>query len=359
MRLPQRGQLGNGLRVVAGAVLASEGTLVVITRNRRITLRPKSDGTTSVVSVEKADQPVGTRIEISFGPALPNDLEPFILVEKAQAVAGIGEAYQGRSSAYWYDAAQFHELLLACGTQPVRYLIAQLDGCTGGKAGEIVAAAGLDRRHCQNIDRQQATTLLRELRRSTRPVSPERLGYIGRDAFPDFQYAKEHGSITIGSSQPQAEIPYVVEAWARKSPFRFKDRGDLEIAILINRTPSASEVSAWRDSDHDLTLQGAGLWNYAEDAPKKGGYTLKVNVTTPYCPITSDGKDPDLGPFAGTILKALANAWKGAGGAEGQEISQKDVVLDNLDDVIASVSGDWRIPLQHPPAFLSIAADRA
>jgi hypothetical protein len=37
-RLPQRGQLGNGLRVVAGCVLASGGSLAVITRNRRVAL---------------------------------------------------------------------------------------------------------------------------------------------------------------------------------------------------------------------------------------------------------------------------------------------------------------------------------
>ena len=36
LRLPSRGALGNGLRVVAGAVLASNGSLVVTTRNRRI-----------------------------------------------------------------------------------------------------------------------------------------------------------------------------------------------------------------------------------------------------------------------------------------------------------------------------------
>ena len=343
LRLPQRGQLGNGLRVVAGAVLASEGALAVITRNRRVSLRPESDGSTSVINVVKADKPFGTRIEISFGPTLPNDPEPFAWVHKAQAVAGIGELYQGRSSAYWYDAAQFHELLLAYGAQPVRNLIAQLDGCTGGKAGEIVAAVGLDRRHCQNIDRQQATTLLIELRRSTRRVSADRLGHVGRDAFPDFYYAKEHGIAMLGGSQPQAEIPFVVEAWARKSPFRFKARGDLDIdAILINRTPSASEVSAWRDSDRDLCLRGSGLLHYWEDAPKKGAYTLTVNITTPYCPITSDGKEPDLGQFAATILNAVATAMRKAQRAapKDKKISQKDVVLDNLDDVIASVSGD-------------------
>jgi hypothetical protein len=49
LRLPTRGALGNGLRVVAGAVLASEGTLIITTRNRRIALRPErartADGT--------------------------------------------------------------------------------------------------------------------------------------------------------------------------------------------------------------------------------------------------------------------------------------------------------------------------
>ena len=56
-----------------------------------------------------------------------------------------GNRYEGKSSPFWYDPVQFHELILAHGSQPLRGLVAQLDGCTGGKAGEIVTAAGLDR----------------------------------------------------------------------------------------------------------------------------------------------------------------------------------------------------------------------
>jgi hypothetical protein len=160
LRLPQRGQLGNGLRVVTGAVLASDGSLAIVTRNRRIVVRPETDGSTSVVKVAKANFPMGTRIEISFGAALPDDVDPFVWVRAAQATATAGETYQGRSSPFWYDDPQFHELLLAYGTQPVRSLIAQLDGCTGGKAGEIVSDARLDRLRCQDIDRKQATKLL-------------------------------------------------------------------------------------------------------------------------------------------------------------------------------------------------------
>jgi hypothetical protein len=52
LRLPTRGALGNGLRVVAGSVLASGGSLVVSTRDRRIVLRPERDGSTTVVSAK-------------------------------------------------------------------------------------------------------------------------------------------------------------------------------------------------------------------------------------------------------------------------------------------------------------------
>jgi hypothetical protein len=160
LRLPQRGALGNGLRVVAGSVLASEGSLVVVTRNRRIVLQPLADGGTKVVKVTPADRPTGMRVEIGFGAALPRDSDALIWVRRASAVAGVGKAYSGRSSPYWYDGASFHELLLACGAQPVRSLIAELDGCTGGRAGEIVAAAGLERKICEHLDRTQAVRLL-------------------------------------------------------------------------------------------------------------------------------------------------------------------------------------------------------
>jgi hypothetical protein len=66
LRLPTRGALGNGLRVVAGAVLASAGTLTVTTRNRRVELKPEHDGTTTVVSTAEVDFPTGTRVRDRF-----------------------------------------------------------------------------------------------------------------------------------------------------------------------------------------------------------------------------------------------------------------------------------------------------
>jgi DNA topoisomerase VI subunit B len=66
LRPPQRGALGNGLRVVSGAVLASEASLTVITRDKRIELRPERDGTTTVTSVKPVKFPVGTQYAVDW-----------------------------------------------------------------------------------------------------------------------------------------------------------------------------------------------------------------------------------------------------------------------------------------------------
>jgi hypothetical protein len=351
LRLPKRGAIGNGLRVVAGAVLASEGSLTVITRNHRIELRPQADGSTAVVQVMKVDDhPVGTRVEIGFGPALPNDPGLLKWAHAARAVASIGKAYEGRSSPFWYDAAQFHELLLACGAQPVRSLVAQLDGCTGGKAGEIVTSAGLDRMACKDVDRQQATRLLVMARKQTRPVNPERLGRIGPSVGK--HHTLEWGTVELGSSKPLAKIPYIVEAWARKEATGDKVKVDL----LINRSPIVTEVSSWRDKDCNFNLDGSGLRHFTTEAPKKGAYDVLVNLTTPYCPIISDGKAPNLQPFINEIMIAVATAMRKAQrtAPKDKKQSQKDVVLDNLDEAIANASGDGEFRFNERQLFYQL-----
>jgi hypothetical protein len=338
LRLPQRGALGNGLRVVAGAVLASHGSLAVTTRNQRIELRPEADGSTTVVKVTAAKRPVGTRIEIGFGPALPPDRGALMWAHHAEMMAR-GGSYEGKSSPFWYDPVQFHELLLAHGVQPLRSLIAQLDGCSGGKAGEIVTGAGLDRATCASVTSEQAASLLNIARKQARPVSAERLGSVGRDAFHRQHYAIERGIAMLGSAEPWAEIPFVVEAWA----WKVDDKGPQSVNIFVNRTPVTGEVDAYRDTDQKkINIFGCGLHHYLPDGPTKGGYDITISVLTPYCPITSDGKAPDLAPFVEAIIEAATKAAKKAQHAapKDKRVSQKDVVLAHLDEAIASASGD-------------------
>jgi hypothetical protein len=333
LRLPSRGALGNGLRVVAGAVLASDGSLVVATRGRRLDLRPERDGTTTVLSEEIIDFPVGTRVEIRLGPALPDDPQARYWGDLACRLSRWGTQYLGKSSPWWYDVDQFAELLFASGNRPVRDLIANLDGCSGAKAGEIVIAAGLGRISCRDVTTVQAATLLTTARGFTKQVNPKRLGTIGPSAFPDFAYAVADGEASFGARSPEAIIPFVVEAWVTVA-------GTTSIGACVNRTPITGDVRAVRDR-RDIDIHGCGIHRTIAQASKDVQFSIWVNITTPYMPITSDGKAPDLAPFRGEIAKAVSKGVRLAyrpGSTD--KPTQKDVVLENLDDVIAEVSGD-------------------
>ncbi len=333
-RLPTRGALGNGLRVVSGAVLASEGSLIVTTRNRRIKLRPERDGSTTVVSTKPVKFAKGTRVEIDFGPAIPEDGNALNWAQAAIRLARIGKTYAGKSSPYWYDLPQFHELLSASGNRLVRDLIANLDGCTGGRAGEIVAEAGLSRTICRDVSREQAANLLNAARENARPVNPKRLGMMGWDAFA-CAYAAACGTAEFGAAEPFAEIPFIVEAWATENILN----SDMRLAVFVNRTPVAGEISASRDK-RDIDIFGCGIGHAVAQAPKDKNFSIRLNITTPYMPITSDGKEPNLKPFVDEIgiavQKVVRKAHRpNAGNGKGQ----KEVVLEHLDDAIAKAGG--------------------
>jgi hypothetical protein len=349
LRLPTRGALGNGLRVVAGAVLASNGTLVVFTRDRRIELRPERDGTTTVVRTTKVKFPVGTRVEISFGPALPADKAALLWAARARDLAR-GPSYRGRSSPWWYDLPQFQELLYASGATPVRELIANLDGCTGAKAGEIVAAAKLNRAICNNVNCEQAARLLQAARDSARPVKPERIGAVGPDAFPYDAYATSSGIAEFGLIAPLAEVPFVIEVWASTN----EDYTRTCLTVCINRTPITGEIVAARDK-REINAFGCGLSHTIAQAPIASQFGIIINIITPYVPITSDGKEPDLRPFLQVIMNTAAKVVRKAHrpSAAGK-LSQKDVVLDHLDTVIADVSGDGEFRFNERQVFYAL-----
>src|SRR5262249_26066257 len=71
LHLPTRGTLGNGLRVVTGAVLASSGTLTVVTCNRRIELQPQYDGTPKVLPPTQGGLPARRANRVLFWPGPP------------------------------------------------------------------------------------------------------------------------------------------------------------------------------------------------------------------------------------------------------------------------------------------------
>jgi hypothetical protein len=335
LRLPTRGALGNGLRVLAGAVLASSGRLVLETRGRRLHLRPQDNGET-LAAIEPCARTTGTRIEIALGDGLSGS-EALAWAESAAELAGLGEVYRGRSSPHWYDGEAFFELLHAAGSRSVRELMAELDGCTGAKAGKITTA--FKGRACSSLSRAEASELLAAAQELARPVSPSRLGHVGEvKGWPPF-HARGEGTFRCGGSGgPRANIPFVVEAWASAE----RDGYGNICSVLVNRTPITGTVSLAR-WQRDFTLNGCGLMSTLRAAPGRSGIDLRINIITPYMPITSDGKAPNLSCCSQVIRQVAGKAVRRALRAEPPEPrskrSQKEVVLAHLEAAVAKASG--------------------
>jgi hypothetical protein len=274
-------------------------------------------------------------VEITFGPALPKDGEVLSWARLACRMAEGAEAYKGKPSPWWYDGSHFYELIRAAGPDVlVRDLVIRLDGCSEPKAGRI--SAEFKSTPCNGLTREQATKLLAAARHHARPVKPERLGTTCPEFEDAYAQVREWGSVLTGTDPP-AEIPFVVEAWARALPTSSK--GQARLRVCVNRTPVVGETGAFRDKN-EIVIHGCGL-THGVRAPQ-GSYDLVLNVITPYCAITSDGKEPDLKPFAPTIVATLERALKRARRSTATEkgVSQKELVLASLDSAVAKVSGD-------------------
>jgi hypothetical protein len=302
LRLPQhRGALGNGLRVVAGAVLASGGSLTVTTRNRRITLRPERDGSTTVVRSKAVKHPVGTRVEIVLGPSLPCDEDTLHWAQVARHLASTGSTYQGKSSPHWFDVQAFQELLDAAGDKPVRELMALFDGCGDGE--KIATQARLGRATCSGLDQKQAAKLLAVAQENTEPVNPKKLGSVGPEAFPRLAYAIERGNVRLDT----VTIPFVIEAWVKA-----KGEGKTQWQCCVNRTPITGNHYAHRDG-RKIDFFSGDLHHNICSAPKDTQFDIWLNITVPYMPILSDGKAPSLMPFFGAICNVVGKAVRAAG----------------------------------------------
>jgi hypothetical protein len=335
IRLPTRGALGNGLRVVVGAALASGGHIEVQTRGRSLRLCPRDDGTTQVERIAEG-QPGGTTVRVYLGSALPFSYAALGWARTACLLAR-GETYKGKTSPHWYDADSFYELCQAAGARPVRELIADFDGCSGPKAGQI--AASYRGRAASSLSRAETASLLAMARQGARSVQPVRLGSVGpMEGYT--AYAKIEGTFCAQAARGSlhAEIPFVVEAWIAPYASAPKGSTDVDATVCVNRTPVTMPVSVWyAGREKRLWLSGGGLFHYLRNivaCPER----LVLNVITPYMPITSDGKAPDLGYMMEEIADVIAKAARAA--KRSQPTQPKPESGRNMPD--AAIIAQWQ-----------------
>ena len=206
-------------------------------------LRPERDGTTTVVSVKPVEFPVGTRIEIGFGPAMPEDAD------------ALHWAQRGHAS--WRDGHDLRRQVVAVVVRRAavpRAAVGQRRraGARAGRAASTAAPAGrrarsspqagLGRMACTDVSREQADTLLEVAREHARPVSPKRLGAVGPDAIPGLRLC--HRRAARCRSARRAAAPRS-RSWSRRGPSKTSD--DMQLLVCVNRTPVTGDIEAARD----------------------------------------------------------------------------------------------------------------
>lgn len=338
LRLPTRGRLGNGLRIVSGAVLSFGGTLVLKSAGRILELIPQDTGGTEVKPLGPWPYQI-TRIEITL-PNCRRGSHLFQWADRAQALKG-GLTPLRRSSLLWYDSDGFYELLQAAKAVTVRQLIKCFEGCSGEKSAKLAGA--FNKRPATSLDRKEADRLLEACRSASEPINPERLGAAGKDAFPDRgHYIWDHGSFDV---EPQkgaftGTIPYVIELWRRPLP---PSQTKTRFLVHVNRSPIVNSILC-RPSGRKIEIFGCGLQgSYTEDA---GHYDFWLNIQTPYLPLWSHSKSPDLTALNTVVFNALeknlGTRKKSRRQQEERQESTKDFILGDLDRAIEKASGNGR-----------------
>ena len=321
-RKPTRGCVGNGLRVIVGAVVSGGGRIIVKTRNREVTLRPRLDGTTAVDSVIPIDWPTGASITIEIDRRYPGSDDSLEWARRAIALAQqSGPAFNRKPLPAWYDVDHLAlNMLAAIGPSgTLAWFVSQLDRCTSREIGQEVTGRFGKGRLCRDVSKEEAAQLLRLLQwRTTSPFKPRRLGLMGADAWVHEQltdgYVYEEGSFVTGRSEPHATIPFLVEAWAAtcQTPDSRDDDDVYPVDVVssgftINRSPAIVDSFSSRNGRSRLANLRLGSEFIRLDIPQ-GAFDFAVNITTPFIPILGDNKTPYLEAFREQIKRAVERA---------------------------------------------------
>lgn len=332
VRKPSRGALGNGLRVVAGAMWVYSAQITVETKGRALTLQAGENGKARIVErAELEEGQTGTRVTVFGAPISHTDVIPGLNAINLNH----GTTYSGKTSLYWYNTDSFHALLKSVpeGVTLHKFLSSNFDGCTGTTAGHITA--DYHGRDANTLSPAEADNVLKLGREHTKQVSERRIGKIGQ--LPgQIAYSKSKGIYTgqgIKGDTPE-ELPYIIEVWA------MPEHGDNVLAV--NKTPVIGDWN-FHYGDKDFTAWGCNMYFEIKKRFKgKPKPAIWVNITTPHMKITTDGKEPDLKPIQSEIKAGIEQVIKAAhreaNKAKPAKRSQREIITAEVDNAVFKIS---------------------
>jgi hypothetical protein len=324
-RTGKRGALGNGLRAVMGALYCLDGYLDVETLGSVTRLRMTDNGDVTHEQLGSSDRN-GTRLNVHCPCiAYAVDFAETATYHKGDSITA------PRPSPNWFDVDAIRDLQRSAEGVSLKNFVAQFG--TRYKPGKGISA-----------DSDPHLLLMNMQAEAMREPKVRPLGDVYGGV-----YVKEAGTHDVGD----ATLPIVIEVWAWADLAGKGHIGKMDInRPVINRSQSLTGLNIQRGSKGRLQMTNAGdLFGLPKDARDNHtlrptvNYQFTIAITTPYVPIISSGKAPDLYDMIPLILRCVGKAGRKAHNGLARQtkgMTIKDAVRQLLPEAYKNVSEGGR-----------------
>lgn len=352
LRKPTRGALGNGLRVVSGAVISTNGEMFVTSRGKTYEITWDGNGIAHALYVEDSLEEDLTSVRIRLGhweDGFDEEWLDWSYYTLQMADTETSKGFVGKTSAFWYDSESFYTLCQSF-EGSLLDLMTQFRGIT--KANLLTHFDYGDLSVESNKLSLEQTDNVMALLRGLSGKEVKSIGCAGSDMFKyrydfedlgysDYVYGKSHFTLSIGSFNGNfdAKLPVTLEVWVSASDDKSLSS---DVALYVNKTYITGDVSIVDKKDGTwFNLGGSKYWT---EVKVKGPLSVKINIQTPYMPIKSDGKAPDFGEFMYPLHELLLKVSRKAKrlvDANKKNVlgTMKDVMMDSMGEAIKKASG--------------------
>ena len=313
-RRGQRGALGNGIRVaLAGCRLRNIDLTIISSRTQyHIKLVDKGD---TVITTQDSDMHYeGTRIVLSFPDDKIFRKGRYLLFLNVAAMTQETETITGKPLASWFKEEDINVLVQSLPDVSLGAFIGEFN--TKGNLGINDLTVGV-----QDMPTDDLVGLLRT------NEGKSKLNPIGEDVFDGF-YKKIEGVYKDGD----ARLPFIVEAWAKAERCE-KDAGDHTIHLITKRTYTLRQAVLEVNSGRVKIISGGYYSTHNKQINRSHSYRVILSVSSPFIPIISSGKEPDLlnDDYSSAIVDALQYTMKKAGAADPTKRKTNFTLIDATD----------------------------
>lgn len=348
LRIPSRGALGNGLRVVCGAVIATSGSLSVETAAGVFSVSFLEDGSSKVTRISDGSIDIGTKIVVQFGTSVKVS-KADLSWAKLTHVSNIGSDFPKQTSPLWYSSDAFYEVVNAY-NGPISELLEHFT-LTKNQIQAIISKHGDSTGSAVTFE--ESEQLLTSLREYSKPINHKKLGRIG-----GYNGLKSFYSYITGTHKNEpgrggiaAEIPFIVEVWGDLAP----DKESVSIATMVNKTCINGTMKTQYIDNKRQALFGCGLSHGFASPPVQ----IVINIVTPYMPITSDGKEPNFLPMLDQIVSAIGKMGRQAKRAKKEnslisKCTQREAIEATLFEAVNKASGNGQYKFSQRQLYYAV-----